>query len=159
MHSPLLNIQFPANAFTLYEELFKLVSYEFFPTEEIYPLYFDFPDKGFLNEKFDRLRYESFHSIMLLGSPFLIMIWLIFQYPVYLLLRVCKLRFSWPKKILNYLWKLIFWKQWIVFTDSIFLELAIITLLQAEIASSDWLENSSVFASFMVWLLIIFLLL
>ena len=78
-----------------------LVSYDFFPADSLYPLYFDFPDKGFLSEKFDRLRYESFYSIMLLGSPFLVMIWLLSQYPVYLLLRVCKLRFDLPKKILG----------------------------------------------------------
>ena len=37
VHSPLLNVQFPANAFLLYEEMIRMVTFEAVPTAEIYP--------------------------------------------------------------------------------------------------------------------------
>ena len=159
MHAPLLNIQFPANAFILFEELFRLVTYEVLDTEQIYPLYFDFPDRGALNEKFERLEYGSFYSIMCLGFPFIIILWLLFLYPVYLILRICNLRYNWPKSIVENLRKILFWKQWLVFTDAMFLELVIIVLLQINIVDTDWNQNASVFMSFIIWVMIVLLIL
>ena len=42
VYSPLLNIQFPGNAFVIYEELIGMVTYEFLPTSDIFPDYFHY---------------------------------------------------------------------------------------------------------------------
>ena len=109
VHSPLLNIQFPGNAFVIYEELIGMVTYEFLPTSDIFPHYFDFPDRGSLNDRFERLDYGSFYSIMMLGCIFLAIIWMLFLYIVFLVLLVCR-KLRWPRKVLRVLWKTLFWK-------------------------------------------------
>lgn len=75
VHTPLINVQFPANAFMFYEELIKLATYEFLPTQDIFPLFMDLPDRGSFNEKFERLDYGYFYSTMILGSILIVFIW------------------------------------------------------------------------------------
>lgn len=157
VHSPLLNVQFPGNAFVIYEELIGMVTYEFLPTSDIFPDYFHFPSSGSLNDRFERLDYGSFYSIMLLGCIFLVIVWMLLLYVVYLLLLSC-CKFQWPKKVLRYLRKTLFWKQWIVFTYATFLELFICSLIQAKISHEDWLYSKSVFASFLIWILVMVLI-
>ena len=48
----------------------------------------DFPDRGSLNDRFERLDYGFFYSIMLLGCLFLWMLWMLFLYIFYGMLRL-----------------------------------------------------------------------
>ena len=75
VHSPLINVQFPGNAFVIFEELIKLSTYEFLPTQEIFPLFMDLPEREPFNEKFVRLDYGYFYITMNLGFVFLILVW------------------------------------------------------------------------------------
>ena len=134
VHTPLLAIQFPGNAFIIYDELIKLVTFEVLPTHDIFPNYFDFPDRGYLNDRFERLDYGYYYSIMLLGFLFIVMMWMMLLYPVILLLVLCRLRFYWPKRAIKKLGRLLFWKQWIVFSYTTFQELFIIVFLHGYIA-------------------------
>lgn len=99
VHSPLINVQFPANAFILFEELITVATYEILPTQEIFPLFMDMPDRGYLNERFERLDYGSYYSTLILGSVFLVFLWQLTLYPVYLILRLCRFRFIWPENM------------------------------------------------------------
>ena len=152
VHTPLLNVQFPANAFVLYEELIKLVMFELFPAQDIFPKYMDFPDRGYFNEKFERLDYGSFYSIMLLGTVFLIMLWMLMLYFLCLLIAMCRMCCLWPQNILRSLKKQLFCKQWVIFSYATFLEIIIIVVLQAMIVDDDWFETRWVLYSFLVWL-------
>ena len=110
VHIALVNVQFPGNASILYEELIHYVTYEILPSSKIFPAYFDFPDRGALNERFERLDYGYFYSIMLLGCIVLAILWMLLLYPVYLLLKICRLKFIWPQKMLQSLHRTLFWK-------------------------------------------------
>ena len=140
-------------------ELFEVVSYEVLPTDEIYPLYFDFPEHEMLNERFERMNYDSYYSIMGLGFLLIIIVWLLALYPIYFLLWLCRLRCRWPENIMKWLWSTLFWKQWILFVDASFLELTLVVLLQAQIAHEHWLLNVEVLASYIFWIFVIVLIL
>ena len=84
-----------------------------------------------MNERFERLNYDSYYSIMGLGFLFIIMLWLLAQYPVYFLLWLCRLRSQWPERLMNWLWSTLFWKQWILFVEASFLVIVIVVLLHA----------------------------
>lgn len=129
VHSPLINVQFPSNAFILYEELIHVATYEILPTSDIFPLFMDMPERGFLNEKFERLDYGSFYSTVILGSVFILFLWLLSLIPIYYLLRLCRLRFMWPERMIQYLHGFLFWKQFLVFTYASFIEIVICILL------------------------------
>ena len=75
VHTPLINIQFPANAFVVYKKMILISTYEFLPTQDIFPLFMDLPERDPFNEKFDRLDYGSFYSTMILGCVFLVFVW------------------------------------------------------------------------------------
>ena len=154
VHSPLLNVQFPANAFLLYEEMIRMVTFEAVPTAEIYPQIMDFPDKGYFNEKFDRLDYGSHFSIMILGTLFLVMCWMVLLYVIFLLLLLCRVACVCPTNLIKALKKTLFWKQWIIFSYANFLEILIILALQAMIVGDDWMLTSWVFTSFLIWILL-----
>ena len=81
----MINISFPANSFVLYEELISLATYEILPTSEIFPLFMDFPDYGAFNDRFDRLDYGSFYSVMVLGCVFIAFCWMLLLYVIYVL--------------------------------------------------------------------------
>ena len=128
------------------------------PTSDIFPTFMDFPDRGALNQRFERLDYGSFYSIMILGCIFIAMVWMIFLYFVYLVLRLFRLRFRWPQRMIKYLHKMLFWKQWLVFAYATFIEIVICILLQLHIVETDWLETRWVLFSFLVTIALIIIL-
>ena len=133
VHSPLINVQFPAIAFSLYEELIKVATYELLPTEELFPLFMDLPDLGYFNEKFQRLDYGYFYSTMNLGFMFLVFLFNLALYPVFLILWLLKLKFTWPTNLVNYMYDILFWQQFVFFAHATFIEIVIGILLQNQI--------------------------
>ena len=129
-----------------------MVTFEFIPFDALSNEYMDFPDSGYLNEKFDRLDYGSFYSIMILGVLFIVMVWMLILYIVYLIFSMCKLRYHWPHNILASLSEQLFFKQWVVFSYINFLEIIIVLFLQAKLIEDDWFETKWVFLSFIIWI-------
>ena len=114
---------------------------ELLPTQDIFDEYMDFPDHGHFNEKFERLDYGSYYSIMLLGTVFLIMIWMFMLYFLCLLISMCRCCCLWPQNILRSLKKQLFCKQWVMFSYVTFLEIIIIVVSHAMIIYDDWFET------------------
>jgi len=56
LHAPLLNLQFPANAFLLYEVMINVATFDILPTDDIFLEFFpNLPEDDPYTEKFDRL--------------------------------------------------------------------------------------------------------
>ena len=157
VHLPLINVQFPANAFIVFKELVKLSTYDMVPAEEIYPFFMDLPEREPLNEKFVRSSYGDFYMPMNLGFVFLVLVWQLSLYPVFLIFWLINLKFAWPSRVVTRMKKFLFWKQILIFTYANFLELVINIIIQAKIADSYWLETDWVLISFMIWTLAIIL--
>ena len=110
VHLPLINVQFPANAFIVFKELVKLSTYDMVPAEEIYPFFMDLPEREPLNEKFVRSSYGDFYMPMNLGFVFLVLVWQLSLYPVFLVFWLLNLKFTWPRRIVTRMKKFLFWK-------------------------------------------------
>ena len=74
-----------------------MFTFELLPTDEIFE-FMELPDRGYLNEKYQRLDYGSFYSILVLGFVFIVMIWMLLLYPIYLALYLCGKSYRWPRK-------------------------------------------------------------
>ena len=68
IHSPLVNVRFPANAFLLYEKMITVATFEILPIEDVYPLFMTFPREGSFNDRFERLDYGSYYVVMNMGT-------------------------------------------------------------------------------------------
>ena len=133
----------------------SIATYDFLPTDDWFPQFMDFPDRGYLNEKFDRLDYSSFYTVLVLGTVFIALLWMLLHYPVYMILFCCKLKFHWPTNLTQWFRRTVFWRQWLVFGYALFIELCIVILLQAHIVWVDWGETEWVSLSFLVWIFLI----
>ena len=74
----LVNVQFPGNAFIIFKEILFLITYEVIPTEKLFPLFMELPDKGSFNEKFERVDFGSFYTLMNMGCICIVFLKLIF---------------------------------------------------------------------------------
>ena len=90
IHSPLINVQFPGNAFILYDNMIVVATFDFLPTDDWYPFLFpNVPQDIPFNEKFERLNYDSNVLLFLMGTLLLVFFYYIFcfimAYPIYFL--------------------------------------------------------------------------
>ena len=73
MHSPMINVQFPGNAFMIYDVMIVVATFDILPTDDIFPYIFpNLPERDALSPKFERLEYGSMYSIMNMGTLLLI---------------------------------------------------------------------------------------
>ena len=91
VHSPLINVQFPANAFMLFDVMISVATFEILPTDDIFPVFFSkLPEDSALTDNFDRMNFGSRYLVMNLGTMFLILsgyLVLYLLYPIFNFLR------------------------------------------------------------------------
>jgi len=70
IHMPLINIPFPANAQILFQELIKIVTFDFLEIKDALGIEqeFDFTETFAYNDNFDELGYGTQNTVDLLGS-------------------------------------------------------------------------------------------
>ena len=60
IHAPLINIQFPGNAFMLYEVMITVATFDILPTDDIFPVFFpELDQEEPFSEKFENMGYET----------------------------------------------------------------------------------------------------
>ena len=60
IHAPLINIQFPGNAFMLYEVMITVATFNILPTDDMFPSVFpDLTEEEPFSDKFERLDYGN----------------------------------------------------------------------------------------------------
>jgi hypothetical protein len=88
IYLPLITVKFPATANILFKQLTSIVTFDLVPTDDYYPLMFDFPEGETLNDAFADMDFGSLF-VMNMGSLFLVMTIIILQFPIYYLARCC----------------------------------------------------------------------
>ena len=93
-YTPLMNLQFPANAFRIYEVMIPIATFDILGTTEIFPtlsdLFIDLPEDTAYTEKFFRLNITSKFFVINMGTLlaiFFVYCVLFVLYPFCLLLR------------------------------------------------------------------------
>ena len=79
MHTPLLDINFPANANLVFNFIISIVTFDVFPSEDALNQIFQFPEASPYNERFDEIGYGSTNIIFNLGSNNFF-IWIFFSF-------------------------------------------------------------------------------
>lgn len=84
LHTPLMNLQFPANAFLIYDVMISVATFDILPTDDIYPSFFpDLPEDNPFTEKFDRMNIGSRFLIMNMGTVLLIFAFYVILFLMY----------------------------------------------------------------------------
>ena len=84
LHTPLMNLQFPANAFLIYDMMISVATFDIIPTDDIFPNFFpDLPDENPFTDKFDRLNVGSRFLIMNMGTMLIIFGFYVLLFIVY----------------------------------------------------------------------------
>ena len=83
-------MQFPGNAFMIFEVMISVATFDILPTDDWFPLVLtELPEVEPYTDKFDRLNYGSVFTIMNMGTMLIIFIYysiLYFSYPIVKLL-------------------------------------------------------------------------
>lgn len=93
VYFPLLEAQFPANTMYLYSEIIEIVSFDIYPTDDWYPVFFELKTTKPFSPKFAAYKYDSTTYMLSVGSLWLLGAVLIFKYPLYYMVKNCKFGF------------------------------------------------------------------
>lgn len=89
--TPLINVQYPANAHRVYAVMITIATFDILPTEKFYPYIFPLPDDDEpFNDKFDNLGFGSIYLVGNFGSALIVIIWLLISYMLYPMAKCCK---------------------------------------------------------------------
>ena len=120
-----MDIQFPANAFLLYEVMIPVATFDFLPTDDIYPYFFtDLPeDDEPYSDKFDRLNMGSRFIIMNLGTMLIIFLFYVTLFIIYPFCRALRNDAKCANKNTKKLRKMLFWSHPILFLQEGYLDI------------------------------------
>ena len=100
IYAPLINVQFPGNAFLVYDVMIIIGTFDFLPTDDIYPLIFpSLKESEPYSAKFDRVGLSHAYLVMNLGSLFLFFFIHMVLYLVYLPLKLCSSRIRFAARL------------------------------------------------------------
>ena len=89
--TPLINVQYPANAHRVYAVMITIATFDILPTDKFYPYIFPLPDDDEpFNDKFDNLGFGSLYLVGNFGSALIGVIWLLMCYILYPMTKCCK---------------------------------------------------------------------
>ena len=101
IHSPLINVQFPGNAYILYDNMIVIATFDFLPTDDWYPHIFpNIPFEEPFTEKFERLSYG--HNTLLFNMQTLLIFFVyhVICYMLYVPIKFLSTDAKWAKKLL-----------------------------------------------------------
>jgi len=78
---PLIDLLFPANYKVMNDVMTQLAIYDILPSDELYPGFFSIPTELFppINERFNQAGYETTNTLMLLGSIFILFLFILIK--------------------------------------------------------------------------------
>jgi len=72
VYLPLSNVKFPATTMYVYSELIEIVTFDIFPTDDWYPIWFDLKTTGPFSTSFAAFLYDSTIFVLLVGSLWIV---------------------------------------------------------------------------------------
>jgi len=126
---PMFNTQFPTNARGLFENLIQVATFDILPTDDYFPLMFNLPDTGAINERFAEVDYGSTLLIMNLGTLFVVAFCMAINYMIYPCFRNCEGKCC--QKFSAWLLQGLFWYDLIDFCMQSYIELAFAVVINA----------------------------
>ena len=99
VHTSLIKVSFPANAFMIFEYMIPVATFDFLETDDFYPKIFStLPERDPFNTQFTRLKYDSMYMIINMGTLLMFFIWQILlyvTYPIFYHVRKCNRVTKW----------------------------------------------------------------
>ena len=144
VHSPLINVQFPANAFMLFDVMISVATFEILPTDDIFPVFFSkLPEDSALTDNFDRMNFGSRYLVMNLGTMFLILSGYLVLYLLYPIFNFLKNDSQCSAKMQRKLQAILFWNHAIIFLQEGYLDIVIGTSINLAILQEGQLQWST----------------
>ena len=113
-----------------------VATFELFPCDDIYPLFMTFPVEGSFNERFERLDYASYYTVMNMGSLGIVLVFLLLSYLTYGVLNFMSCFCA--RNAANIMRRSLFWNSAILFLKGAYLEIVLSVLLQCLVMRESW---------------------
>ena len=122
--APLINIQFPGNAFMFFEKMFQVAIFEVLPSKQLLSdILPDLDHEVPFSVKFDRLGFKSQYLIMNMGTMFFVFCLNLALITLYLPCKMLAGRYMFPRVLAYKLSSIIFFQAMIIFTQEAYLDL------------------------------------
>ena len=133
IHSPLINVQFPGNAFILYDNMIVVATFDFLPTDDFFPYIFpNVPFEDAYTDKFDRLGYSHTFLLFNMGTMLIIFFYHLVCYLLYHPIKFLSSDARWANKLLHkWIIPTCFWNGSILFIQEAYLDLLIAASINA----------------------------
>ena len=149
IHSPLINVQFPGNAFMIYEVMIQVATFDILPTDDWFPIVLtELPEEDPYSDKFDRLNYGSVFTIMNMGTMLIIFLYYALLYVIYPVMWFFARFSKRVRKLSSKLEDMLFWNHGIVFIQEGFLEIMIAAYINFDYMSKQddpWSNSNIIF--------------
>ena len=151
LHAPLINLQFPANAHMIYSVMISVGTFDFLPTDDIYPYFFPgLPEDDPFNDKFDDMDIGSTYLVMNMGTMLLILTFYLLLFALYPCFNFVKNDLRCARKFHAKVAPMLFWNHSIVFLQEGFLDIMIASAINLRFfgeGTFSWSEWSLVISN------------
>ena len=140
IHSPLINVQFPGNAFIIYDNMIVVATFDFLPTDKFYPWFFpNVPIFGPFTDKFKRLGYTHTYLVFNMGTMLIFFFYHVLCYLLYRPVKFLSNDARWANKMLNnWIIPTCFWNGTILFVQEAYLDILIPGIVNAFKLTGSW---------------------
>ena len=145
-----MNVQFPANAFMIYDVMISVATFDVLPTDDIFPSFFsDLPEEDPFSEKFDRLNIGSRFLIMNMGTMLLIFIFYFALFLAYPFCRALRHDAKCARKNTKRIHEMLFWSHPILFLQEGYLDFLMAAAINMVFIKDGlgWSEASLMFSN------------
>ena len=156
VYFPLINVQFPGNAFDLFNMMITIASFDYLPTSKFYPQVFKTPPVDPYSDKFDRVGISDRFIVMNIGTLAIFIIWQIVLYPIYGVAYAFRNRLKCMNAIKNRLQNNLFWNGTILLVQEAYLNICICGFINImAFTGYSWLNAGVVFCNILTVLLLV----
>ena len=120
----MFKIIMPPNSIYLFGQLIDVATFDILPTDDWFPIIFNLPETGAIDESFEEVDFGSTLLLLNLGTLFIVGVSIVLSFIFYYIAKATENMCKLSKTIGNYLFIGLFWNSLIDYCMSSYIELA-----------------------------------
>jgi hypothetical protein len=120
----MFKIKMPPNSIYLFGQLIDVATFDILPTDDWFPIIFNLPETGAIDESFEEVDFGSTLLLLNLGTLFIVGVSIVLSFIFYYIAKATENMCKLSKTIGNYLFIGLFWNSLIDYCMSSYIELA-----------------------------------
>ena len=148
IYAPLINVQFPGNAFFVYDVMIIIGTFDFLPTDDIYPIFLpSLSESEPYSAKFDRVGISHAYLVMNLGSMLIFFLIQILLYIAYLPMKLAATKSRYAKAFERKMNRKLFWNSSILLIQEAYQDLIFCVVINLSNFGNGWNTKEEIFTN------------